>query len=49
MTILTKSIEQYMYVPVAMFIVLCKVVLIFECVNEILKCDCILKYLFGGP
>ena len=33
----TKAAEQYF--PVVLFIMLYKVVLVFECVNEILKCD----------
>ena len=36
-TIQMKAIEQY--VPVVLFIMLCKVVLTFESVDEILKCD----------
>ena len=36
-TIETKATEQYF--PVVLFIMLCKVVLIFESVDEILKCD----------
>jgi len=32
-----KAIEQYF--PVVLFIMLCTVVLAFESVNEILKCD----------
>ena len=32
-----KATEQYF--PVVLFIVLCKVVLLFESVDEILKCD----------
>ena len=37
MTIQMKVIEQYC--PVVLFIMLCKVVLSFEPVDEILKCD----------
>ena len=37
MTIQTKSTEQYF--PVVLFIKLYKVVLTFESVDEILKCD----------
>ena len=37
MTIQTKATEQYF--PVALFIVLYKVVLIFDSVDEVLKCD----------
>ena len=37
MTIQMKAIEQYF--PVVLFIRLYKVVLTFESVNEILKCD----------
>ena len=37
MTIQMKAIEQYF--PVVLFIMLYKVVLTFESVNEILKCD----------
>ena len=37
MTIQMKATEQY--VPVVLFIILYMVVLIFESVNEILKCD----------
>ena len=36
-TIQMKTIEQYF--PVVLFIMLFKVVLIFESVDEILKCD----------
>ena len=36
-TIRMKATEQYF--PVVLFIMLCKVVLAFECGNEILKCD----------
>ena len=36
-TIQTKAIEQYL--PVVLFIMLYKVVLSFESVDEILKCD----------
>ena len=36
-TIQTKAIEQYL--PVVLFIMLYKVVLSFEAVDEILKCD----------
>ena len=36
-TIQMKAIEQYF--PVVLFIMLYKVVLIFESVDEILKCD----------
>ena len=36
-TIQMKAIEQYF--PVVLFIMLCKVVLTFESVDEILKCD----------
>ena len=36
-TIQMKATEQYF--PVVLFIMLYKVVLTFECVNEILKCD----------
>jgi len=36
-TIQIKAIEQYF--PVVLFIMLCKVVLTFEYVDEILKCD----------
>ena len=36
-TIQMKATEQYF--PVVLFIVLCKVVLTFESVDEILKCD----------
>ena len=36
MTVQIKAIEQY--APVLVFIILCKVVLTFECVDEILKC-----------
>ena len=36
-TIQTKATEQYF--PVVLFIMLYKVVLTFESVNEILKCD----------
>ena len=36
-TIQTKAIEQYF--PVVLFIMLYKVVLTFESVDEILKCD----------
>ena len=32
-----KAIEQYF--PVVLFIMLCKVVLTFESVDEVLKCD----------
>ena len=37
MTIQTKATEQYF--PVVLFIMLYKVVLTFESVDEILKCD----------
>ena len=37
MTIQMKATEQYF--PVMLFIMLYKVVLTFECVDEILKCD----------
>ena len=37
MTIQMKAIEQYC--PLVLFIMLCKVVLSFEPVDEILKCD----------
>ena len=37
MTIPMKAIEQYF--PVVLFIMLCKVILTFESVDEILKCD----------
>ena len=37
MTIQMKATEQYF--PVVLFIMLCKVVLTFESVGEILKCD----------
>ena len=37
MTIQMKAIEQYF--PVVLFIMLCKVVLTFESVDEILWCD----------
>ena len=37
MTIHMKPTEQYF--PVMLFIMLCKVVLPFESVDEILKCD----------
>ena len=37
MTIQMKAAKQYF--PVGLFIMLCKVVLIFESVVEILKCD----------
>ena len=37
MTIQTKATEQYL--PVELFIMLCKVVLTFESVDEILKCE----------
>ena len=37
MTIQRKAIEQYF--PVALFIMLYKVVLTFDCVDKILKCD----------
>ena len=37
MTIQVKATEQYS--PVVLFIMLCKVVLTFESVDEILKCD----------
>ena len=37
MTIHVKAIEQYF--PVVLFIMLYKVVLTFESVDEILKCD----------
>ena len=33
-----KATEQYF--PVVLFIMLCEVVLTFESVDEILKCDC---------
>ena len=33
--------EQYS--PVALFLMLCKVVIVFETVDEILKCDSLLK------
>ena len=36
-TIQMKATEQYF--PVVLFIMLCKVVLTFESVDEILKCD----------
>ena len=36
-TIQVKAIEQYF--PVVLFIMLCKVALTFESVDEILKCD----------
>ena len=36
-TIQTKATEQYF--PVVLFIILCMVVLTFESVGEILKCD----------
>ena len=36
-TIQTKASEQYL--PVVLFIVLCKIVITFELVDEILKCD----------
>ena len=38
MTIQMKATEQYF--PVMLFIMLYKVVLNFESVDEILKCDC---------
>ena len=34
-----KAIEQLLYFPVELFILLYKVVLTFESVDEILKCD----------
>ena len=34
-----KAIEKYFPVHVVLFIMLCKVVLTFESVDEILKCD----------
>ena len=37
MTIQMKATEQYF--PVVLFIMLCKVVLTFESVDEILQCD----------
>ena len=37
MTIEMKAIEQYF--PVVLFVLLYKVVLTFECVDEILKCE----------
>jgi len=37
LTIQMKATENYF--PVVLFIVLCKVVLTFESVDEILKCD----------
>ena len=37
MTIQVKATEQYF--PVLLFIMLCKVFLTFESVDEILKCD----------
>ena len=37
MTIQMKATEQYF--PVVLFIMLCKVVLTFEFVDEIVKCD----------
>ena len=37
MTIQVKAIEQYF--PVVLFIMLYKMVLVFESVDEILKCD----------
>ena len=37
MTIQVKAIEQYF--SVVLFLILCKVVLAFESVDEILKCD----------
>ena len=37
MTIEIKATEQYF--PVVLFIMLYKVVLTFDCVDEILKCD----------
>ena len=37
MTIQVKAAEQYF--PVVLFIMLYKVVLTFECVAEVLKCD----------
>jgi len=37
LSIQMKATEQYF--PVVLFIVLCKVVLIFESVDEILNCD----------
>ena len=37
MTIQMKAIEQYF--PVVLFIILCKVALTFESVDEILQCD----------
>ena len=40
MTIQVKAIEQYiLYLSVVLFIMLYKVVLTFESVNEILKCE----------
>ena len=37
MTIQMKATKQYF--PVVLFIILCKVVLTFESLDEILKCD----------
>ena len=37
MTIQMKATKQYF--PVVLFIVMCKVLLTFESVDEILKCD----------
>ena len=34
-----KATEQYMYFPVVLFIMLYKVVLTFESVEEIILCD----------
>ena len=36
-----RDTEQYF--PVALFLMLCKVVIAFESVDEILKCDSLLK------
>ena len=46
-TIQMKATEQYF--PVALFIMLYKVVLTFESVNEILKCDHSNKIRATGP
>ena len=39
MTIQVKAIDQYFLIPAVLFIMLYKVVLTFESVDEILKCD----------
>ena len=39
MTIQMKAIEIEQYFPLALFVMLYKVVLFFECVDEIPKCD----------